>query len=43
LLLRLLIGLDVDFLCQPDDGLEVDILGFGSLFLLGSGENANGQ
>lgn len=34
LLLGLLVGLDVDLLGQLDDGLEVNILGFGSLVIL---------
>lgn len=33
LLLRLLVGLDVDLLGQLDDGLEVDILALGGLLL----------
>lgn len=33
LLLRLLVGLDVDLLGQLDDGLEVDVLALGGLLL----------
>jgi hypothetical protein len=34
LLLKLLVGLDFDFLGEADDGLEVNILGFWCLVLL---------
>lgn len=34
LLLRLLVGLDIDLFGQPNDGLEVNVLALGGLLLL---------
>lgn len=40
LLLEFLVGLDINFLCETDDGLEVDIFGFGSFILFNKSASA---